>query len=159
MKIVQKKLHASDQPPLHKMAGIGRTWYLIANGQHGSVFEKTGMHLRHVADLRPTDEMTGTTAEKTSGHIAGGQGSVYYTSNPMDRKGDHDEQSFLRHIATWLEIEMRSQDIAHLVVAASPHALGLFREARSDALSQKITREIDKDYTHLPVPELESCLL
>ena len=66
------------------------------------------------------------------------------------------EHGFVGRAAHRLDVGAAAFD--RLVVAADPTSLGVFRSAASSALKAKVTAEIDRDYIHTPLPELEAAL-
>jgi protein required for attachment to host cells len=42
-----------------------------------------------------------------------------------------------------------------IVIAADPETLGQMRESYHDGLLERLVAEIDKNYTHAPIPEIE----
>lgn len=151
-----------EEPVLVKGKPVPRVWYLVADGQNALVFRKVESDLEQIADITPTDEFVPSPAEKTGGHITtagGARRSAYYTSNPMDREGDHDEKVFLKNVSGWIEKAANDDVFDELVVAAAPEALGLLRECLNGHVRQKIVQEINKDYVNTPLAELEAALI
>ncbi len=139
---------------------VPRVWYVLANKENVHIFHKSGNHLERVADFAPDEEIIAGKSQKTSGHSAGrGQGSIFYTSDPMDRERDHDASLFLTHVAEWLGDAWRAQAFDSIVLAASPTALGLIRLVLSKEVAELVVSEIDKDLTKLPILELEDTLI
>lgn len=133
-------------------------WYLVANGQNALVFHEVDNKLEQIADITPKEKPS-TSSRRTSGHQPGGQGSVYYTSNPADQENGHDEAMFMGEVAHWLKQAASNNNFKTLVIAAAPKALGQLRTQLDPSLKNKVTREIDKDYTNIPLAELEAALL
>lgn len=139
---------------------VPSVWYVLANKQNVHVFRKNGNHLERVADFAPDEENITGKSQKTSGHSAAmGQGSVFYTNNPMDRERNHDASLFLTHVAEWLDDARRAQAFDNIVLAASPEALGLIRPALPKEVAELVVSEIDKDLTKSPLLELEDTLI
>jgi len=150
----------SAPPPVsRRTTSNAKKWYLVANGQNALIFHEKNGVLVQIADITPTEEFTHTRAQKTNGHQPGGEGSVYYTSDPMDRKDDHDERMFLSNVADWLKKALDQDKFNKLVIAASPNALGLLRDCLDHRVEDIVVREINKDYTNMPLAELEKALL
>ncbi len=68
------------------------------------------------------------------------------------------EPKFVEHFTARLAERARQGVFDRLIVAADPHALGYFRGAAPHELKAKVTAEIDRDYVHTPVKELEQAL-
>jgi protein required for attachment to host cells len=68
------------------------------------------------------------------------------------------EAGFVDLFAKRLETLARQGAFEHLVVAAAPQALGRFRKTVGRELQEKIRVELDKDYVHTPIKDLERTL-
>lgn len=68
------------------------------------------------------------------------------------------EREFLVSLARRLDEAVSRRETETLIMVASPRALGMIREAYSPALRKAVREEIGKDYTHLPVYEIEKHL-
>lgn len=66
------------------------------------------------------------------------------------------EHGFVARVAHHLDAEAGA--FQRLVVAADATSLGVFRSAASAALKAKVTVEIDRDYVHTPLAEIEAAL-
>ena len=66
------------------------------------------------------------------------------------------EHGFVGQVAKHLDAAAGA--FGRLVVAADATSLGAFRSAASPALKAKVVTEIDRDYVHTPLPELEAVL-
>jgi protein required for attachment to host cells len=71
---------------------------------------------------------------------------------------DSTEREFLSDLAKDLDNAARAGKVRHLVIAAPARALGMIRERYTDRIRSILDREIDKDLTKLPVPEIERIL-
>ena len=58
-----------------------------------------------------------------------------------------------------LDARIKEGFAGSIVVAASPRALGVLREAYTPAVRKAVMVEVAKDYVNLPVPEIERFLL
>lgn len=68
------------------------------------------------------------------------------------------EHAFVDRLARRLSERAAQGDFEHLVVAAAPKALGRFRKTVDPQLEAKIRVELDKDYVHTPIKQLEETL-
>jgi protein required for attachment to host cells len=65
------------------------------------------------------------------------------------------EEDFLRKIANRLERNIGERHIENLVVVAPPKAIGILRRAFSPSVRKVVRREVEKDYVHMPIYEVE----
>ncbi|MBU0800165.1 MAG: host attachment protein [Alphaproteobacteria bacterium] len=135
-----------------------QTWYLVANSQNALIFRADKNRLEQVAYITPKNEPA-TAKRRTSGHQPGGEGSVYYSSNPQDRLNGHDEKLFISEVADWLVHASDDRQFTNLIIAAAPKTLGYIRDLFDQRLKAKIVQEIDHDYTNAPLTEIENLLL
>ncbi len=77
-------------------------------------------------------------------------------STAVEQDTAHRLRAAIGRVARRLNAKAASFD--RLVVAADATSLGVFRTAASTALTAKLTAEIDRDYVHTPLPELEAAL-
>ncbi len=71
---------------------------------------------------------------------------------------DQNERDFLAALAKRLDEAVSGGETSELIIVAAPRALGTLREAYSPAVRKAVKEEIAKDYTHLPVYEIEKHL-
>jgi protein required for attachment to host cells len=65
---------------------------------------------------------------------------------------------FAQEVAAVLENARQRNEFQHLVVVAPPKALGDLRAGFSDALHDRVTAELHKDLTKIPIHDLPSHL-
>jgi protein required for attachment to host cells len=71
---------------------------------------------------------------------------------------DFEEHKFAREVANALEHLVRERGVKSLVIAAPPRTLAELRHCFHDDIKKRIIAEIDKDFTHQPVYEIEKLL-
>jgi protein required for attachment to host cells len=71
---------------------------------------------------------------------------------------DLEEHRFVHKVAGALEQLVRERNVKALIVAAPPRALADLRAAFHPDVKRRIIAEIDKDFTHHPVGEIEKHL-
>lgn len=135
---------------------------LVADGASARLFESVGRS----GKLRPvweesnphgrekTSEMTSDLPGRTfdsSGE--GGRHAIEPTTDPKDVE----RRRFAGRIATRLE----HADLTHcrLLLVAPPHFLGELRDALPTAVHRHVITELNKELTHLSVPQLERHLV
>lgn len=65
------------------------------------------------------------------------------------------EQDFLADLAQRLDKSAQAGEVHGIVLVAPPKALGMIRSQLSAAVSRLVHVEVDKDYTGLPVDQIE----
>ncbi|MGO7711690.1 host attachment protein, partial [Rhizobium johnstonii] len=68
---------------------------------------------------------------------------------------DQAEAPFLKQVAERLAALAQEKDVCRLVLVAPPKALGALRPALSADTQAAISLEVAKDYTNMPVDEIE----
>lgn len=69
-----------------------------------------------------------------------------------------EQRAFLAEIAAYLEHEAKRGAYDRLVIVAPPRALGNLRAALADGVRAKVTGELNKDLTNVPIRELPNYL-
>ena len=68
------------------------------------------------------------------------------------------EQNFLKMANLAINTFAKNGNHEHIIIAAEPTALGYLRKIMDPIVSSKIVKEIPKDYTKMPVIELEKTI-
>ncbi|MDP1731870.1 MAG: host attachment protein [Devosia sp.] len=134
------------------------TWVLIADGAQARILEYSGPStgLVQVEGLKFED------ARLRSGEIMADKPGRSYSSVGYGRSGmeqrtgprDYRETEFLRSVADLLNRKCLEGAFRKLVIAAAPQALGDLRRFLSPATMEKVTAEIAKDLTTVPILQL-----
>jgi protein required for attachment to host cells len=139
-----------------------KTYVLIADGVRARLFVvESG-----TAGLKPAlgRELIGTNLPSREigsdrpGRSVGSAGSGRHAMEPPTDPHRHAERAFAQEVAAVLEDARRRNDFQHLVVVAPPKALGDLRAEFSDALRDRVTAELHKDLTKVPIHDLPSHL-
>ena len=69
-----------------------------------------------------------------------------------------EEKNFAREVASALETVVRNRKVKALVIIAPPKTLAELRNAFHGDVKSRIVAEVDKDFTKLPVYEIEKRL-
>jgi len=75
----------------------------------------------------------------------------------MEYSGDpvaEDQREFIRQVITLLESHLRAGDFERLAVFAEHDMLGHLRQLLPQSLSDRVIREVPKNFLHLPAQEL-----
>lgn len=122
-----------------------KTWVATFDGSEARVYGYDRQGRLHAL---PGEAMTG-------GHGPhAGEGRATAPDDPENLT----EDGFVRKFAARLDDLARRGEFEHLVVAAAPRALGVFRKAVGPALEEAIRLELDKDHVNTPMKELERTL-
>jgi protein required for attachment to host cells len=133
-------------------------WVVLANSRKALVYQQHKNRLDLIAEAEPDEESIPTEAQKTTGHINASQGSVYYTSDPMDRENHHDDKAFIKSLSEWLKKADQQDAFDKLILAAAPRTLGDLRDSLCAAVAGKIVAELNKDLINMPKDEFERYL-
>ncbi|MCL6251233.1 host attachment family protein [Altererythrobacter sp. KTW20L] len=69
-----------------------------------------------------------------------------------------EEIRFVASVAKALD-SLTQAEAGDIIIAAAPRALGILRSEYSDRVRAKVIAEVDKDFTHLPVPQIAQRLM
>lgn len=138
-----------------------KAWVLVADGERFVVFENHGdadlLDLRTVgaeAISNPPDRLQGSDRPgRLSDNGVNQKSSVAETDWHVIEK-----VHFAERAAGLLKDWALRKRFDDLVVIADPRTLGTLRKHYHAAVSNKVRAEIDKDFTHLPVNEIETAL-
>lgn len=138
-----------------------RTYILIADGarSHLLLSEGRGKPLAEVPgseqrqDIRPDHEIS-----------ADRPGRVHESANiarhAIERDDLHkrEKERFAQSLAADLERRLANREYDRLVIAAAPETLGVIRSTLSEKVQAVILREVAKDLTKLPNPQVKAHL-
>ena len=138
------------------------TYVLIADGARARLFVVE----EGTADLKPAlgQEFIGTNLPSREigsdrpGRSFDSAGFGRHAMEPPTDPHRHAERVFAQEVAAVLEDARRRNEFQHLVVVAPPKALGDLRAGFSDALRDRVTAELHKDLTKIPIHDLPSHL-
>ena len=77
---------------------------------------------------------------------------------PRSSPHEHEQRVFHHELALYLSDAAKRGVFDRLVVVAPPKALGHLRAEFSPAVRGKVTAELNKDLTHVPIHELAAHL-
>jgi len=139
----------------------GKSWVVVCDGAKALILQNNGnadtLKLKVVETLSqpnlPTREL-GTDSPGRAHHSFGTARSA------MEETDLHAvaEAEFLKTVSNRLSDLVRDEDVGSVVLVASPEALGILRPTLSAAVETLISAEIAKNYTQLPIPEIENNL-
>lgn len=130
----------------------GRKWLILQNKGDAGLPNLITREQRKT-DNPPTHEQ-GT---DRPGRVSGGTGRSHAAVGQTDWH-DQGEQDFLTGLAAHLDKAVQESEVRGIVLVAPPRALGMIRPQLSAAVAGLVHDEVDKDYTNMPVDQIERLL-
>ncbi|MGR4845096.1 host attachment protein [Rhizobium sp. LARHSG275] len=135
-----------------------KSWVVVCNGAKALIMQNAGgaqlMNLKVLETLtQPSEPDREIGADKPGrSHAADGfSRSAVEETNWQDQA----EAEFLKHVAEKLDELVQEMNASRIILVAPPKALGALRPALSADTQAVITAEVAKDYTNMPVDEIE----
>lgn len=145
------------------MTKIGSgAWVVVCDGRKALILENKGDEKFPNLQTLETYEQENP---KTSDQGTDRPGRVHDATSPgrssVEQTDWHDkaEEEFVQSLARRLDKAVTGGETSSLILVAAPRALGMLRDAMTDAVRAATAEEIDKDYVKLPVYEIEKHLL
>lgn len=134
------------------------TWVLIADGAQARILEYSGPSkgLVQVEGLKFEDahlknrEIMADRPGRAFSSAGYGRSAMEQRTDPVD----HRESEFLRSVAELLNQKCLEGAFRRLVIAAGPQALGDLRRFLTSGTKEKVTAEIPKNLTTVPILQL-----
>lgn len=135
-----------------------KTWILIADGSKARIARNDGpgrgvkavsggeFHGRNL----PSREI----ASDRPGRSFDSAGRGRHAMEPPTDPREHEKQAFITRVAAFLDKKAKQGSYDRLVLVAPPRVLGYLRNGLSDAVRHKVTAELGKDLTQVPLHEL-----
>jgi protein required for attachment to host cells len=139
------------------------TWILIADGARARIVlndgpgrgVKPGPDQEFEGDNAPSREIGSDRPGRTFDSSGlGGRHSMEPRTDPHQ----HEQRTFHHRIAAYLDGAAKRGEFDRLILVAAPKALGNLRTELTAATRKKVTGELNKDLTHVPIHELASHL-
>ena len=138
-------------------------WIVACDGHKALILKNTGSRANPKLHVEETHEQsvprTSELGSDRPGRVQESVGSGARSAVGQTDWHDQAEQEFLIALARLLDARIKEGFAGSIVVAASPRALGVLREAYTPAVRKAVMVEVAKDYVNLPVPEIERFLL
>ena len=136
----------------------GSTWILVSDACRARLFADHGLRgglaeLEGFACPGGREHVKDRVSDRSGMKPAGGHGVRAGVSQEVNPK-EAEARMFARYLADTLKRKLNEQAFEELVLAASPHFLGLLRAALDDTVAKRVVASFDKDYTTLEAPEL-----
>jgi protein required for attachment to host cells len=133
-------------------------WVVVCDGRKWLILENKGNAQRPnlVTREKRTDENPPTHEQGTDrpgrarASVGGARSAVGQTDWHIQG-----EQEFLTALAGRLDKAVKAGDVRGIVLVAPPKALGMIRPQLSAAVAALLRGQVDKDYTGLPVDQIE----
>jgi protein required for attachment to host cells len=136
-------------------------WVVVCDGRKSLIFHDAGTAIAPKLQVFDTREQENPpTRAQGSSAPSRVHESTGHARSALEQTDLHDtaEREFVADLAKDLDDAARAGKVRRLVIVAPARALGMIRERYTDRLRAIIDREIDKDLTKLPVPEIEEIL-
>lgn len=140
-----------------------RVWVLVADGSRARIlrdpFRRSGSdgsadELVFRAEQRQLREIMADRPGRSFASEGARRSAMEYRSDPVRE----DEKAFASLLTEVLDSHRRAGDFDRLAVVASPRMLGDLRHAFTNALRGVTIREVPRDLTRMPSPELRDAL-
>ncbi|MCC7016733.1 MAG: host attachment protein [Rhodospirillales bacterium] len=135
-----------------------RTWILVADGARAHVVLSAGpgAGLKAVpgSDIRQEHLPTRDLGTDRPGRAQESVGGARHALVPRVDWHQQQKEQFARAIARKLDAEAAGGSFERLILVAPPQTLGEIRAALKPATMKLVAAEINKDLTHVPIPEL-----
>lgn len=135
-----------------------KVWVLICDGGKAILAQNAGDAAAPNLEVREAfenpDPPTRDQGTDKPGRKFAGMGEARSATEPTDFH-EQAEENFLRQIAARVEHDIGKRDIDNLVVVAPPRAIGILRRAFSPQVKNIVRHEVEKDYVHMPMYEVE----
>jgi protein required for attachment to host cells len=136
-------------------------WVLVADGSRALVLRNIGdamsPNLKTVRAYEQTNPPTREQGADKPPRVHDAFGTHRSTIEQTDWHRIAEDR-FMQRIADDLEKDRQTGAFEKLIVAAPPVALGQLRKAMNAHLKQAVSAEFDKDWTPMPVAEIEKAV-
>lgn len=143
---------------MEKIALEQGAWVVVCDGRKALILENSGdarfPNLKTREERHAENPSTQRQGTDRPGKV---HASVGTARSAVEQTDWHDqaELAFLRELARRLNEAALRGETKSLVLVAPPRALGVLRAALSARAARLVLRQIDKDYVHLPVGDIE----
>ncbi|MFP3542247.1 host attachment family protein [Rhizobium sp. SIMBA_035] len=134
------------------------SWVVVCDGAKALFMQNTGdaqiMNLQVQETLTQPNEPTRELGTDKPGRTSAPDGQSASAIEQTDWQG-RAEAEFLKQVAAKLDELVHQKDARRIVLVAPPKALGTLRPVLSAGAQAAISAEVAKDYTNLPVDQIE----
>jgi protein required for attachment to host cells len=137
-------------------------WVVVADGRKALFAQNVGTPLDPKLEIRKVLEAEPNPPTHAQGTDRPGRAHDS-TSPGRSAVGQTDwhaqaETEFVRSVARSLEGFCEREGVRSLVLVAAPRALADLRDALAPTVRQRVSKEVDKDLTNHPLPQVEKVL-
>lgn len=134
------------------------TWILIADGARARVFKNEGpgkgVQLALDQEFSGENLASRDLVSDKSGRTFDSGGDGRHAKVPHSDPHRNAKHDFAREMAKFLDQENTKNSYDRLIIVAPPQTLGDLRSELTNAARKKLTGEINKDLTHIPIGEI-----
>ncbi len=134
---------------------------VLVNGSRVIFFENTGddnhLSLDMVYSLTCKSKRSIDLGRGPAGRV---ENSAIHGHASFEQTNLHDkaEENFIKTANLAINTYMKNPQYQHLILFAEPSTLGYLRNIMSPEISSKVIKEVAKDYTKLPIVDLEKLI-
>ncbi len=134
------------------------TWILIADGARARILcndgPGRGIAREVVREFQGSTAPSRDIAADRPGRAFDSAGIGRHAMQPSSDPHENEEAGFLREIVAYLDKANHAKSFDRLILVAPPKALGTLRAALPAQVAAKVTGEINKDLTQVPVHDM-----
>ncbi len=136
-------------------------WLLVADGSRAAVFRNEGPPHAPKLVVEKVYAIDNPPSHLQGSDKPGRINDFFGNKSAMESTDWHQvaEDRFIERIAADLEQDRKAGRFRNLMIAAPPEALGVLRVAITRAVHDTVVAEFNKDWTKLPLPELETAVV
>lgn len=146
-----------------------KTWFVVADGARALILKQEGAngslervdYLEQEAARRRNRELVSDKpgrAFEITGPMRSDMAQMRHGMAPRTDPHRHEKQKFIKGLAAKIDEACASGVFDQLVIAAPAKALGDLRKALGQPARERIVRELSKNLTRVPEPELPAHL-
>jgi len=136
-------------------------WLLVADGARALVLRNEGTAAEPKLATERAYSIDNPPSRDQGTDKPGRTNDFFGNKSSMETPDWHQvaENHFMERLAADLEEDRRAGRFEKLMIAAPPVALGVLRAALAGALQKTVVAEFNKDWTKLPVPDIEKAIV
>jgi protein required for attachment to host cells len=135
-------------------------WILVCDAARARVFEvraaEPSWHLVEALTHAESRSKASELVSDQSGTRSSEGASVHHNAlAPSSSPKEVEKEHFIHSLASRLDQAMRSKRFRKWVLVAPPHVVGMVKKELTAELDKHLMATVDKDLTHLELPELK----
>jgi len=139
-----------------------QAWVVVADGGCANIYKNVGeIGEIKLALVRSTNQHTEHTHELGRDRPGRLNDNSGFSKSALESTNIHQvaEDKFLKAVVDHLAQDVQDGQCKEVVLIAPPHALGEMRKHLPASVSKIVVSEINKDYTHMAINELQKTLM